>query len=128
MEFIKNALEVIKAHTLKRKIDLPGGRDAHIMLDASGNETLVIKDDYEYSQTFDVATLDDIVYFAKELPNRYGQERAEGYRELYIMVNSEDIPNKLILADKLDKRIKARVSFDLKEHRDFARWMNAISP
>ena len=125
MEFIKNALEVIKAHTLKRKIDLPGGRDAHIMLDASGNETLVIKDDYEYSQTFDVATLDDIVYFAKDLPNRYGQDRAKDYREIYISVDHEDIPTRFTLSDKLDNRMKASIGFDLKEHRDFVRWMGA---
>lgn len=125
MEFIQTILDVIKAHTLKRKIDLPGGRDAHIMLDASGNETLVIKDEYDRTHHLNVAAVDDIVYFAKDLPNRYGQDRAKDYREIYISVDHEDIPTRFTLSDKLDNRMKASIGFDLKEHRDFVRWMSA---
>ena len=125
MEFIENIVKMIKAHTMTRKIDMPGGRDAHVVLDAAGNETLVLKDDYDYTQHFEVAALNDIVQFAKNLPNRYGEDRAKQYRELYISVDREDIPVRLSLSDKLDNRRKASISFDLKEHRDFARWMNA---
>jgi hypothetical protein len=125
MEIIKNILEIIKANTMKRKIDMPGGRDAYVVLDGSGNETLVVKEEYKRTNEFKVASMSDIVDFATSLPERYGMDRAKAYRELYVTVDSQDIPQSVKLSDKLDGSRKAAVTFAYNEHRDFARWMGA---
>lgn len=125
MEFIKTLIDAIKVNTMKRKIELPGGRDAHVMLDASGNETLVVQDDFQRTNDFQVAAMSDLVAFAAELPERYGLERAKDYRELYVIVDNEDIPVRVALVDKLDERKKAKAVFEYKSHRDFDRWMGA---
>ena len=125
MEFIKTLIDAIKVNTMKRKIELPGGRDAHVMLDSSGNETLVVQDDFQRTNDFQVAAMSDLVAFAAELPERYGLERAKDYRELYVIVDNEDIPVRVALVDKLDERKKAKAVFEYKTHRDFDRWMGA---
>ena len=125
MELLNNIIAIIKSNTMNRKVDLPNDMKGYVTLDANSHETIVVQDEFDFRTMFKVAALVDIVEFAKALPLRYGSERAALYRELYIHVDGNDIPVRVSLADQLDKRDKAGISFDYKDHRDFTRWMNA---
>lgn len=125
MEMLNNIVNIIKAHTMKRNVDLPGDMKGYVTLNSEGDETVIVQEGFDFRTIFEVANLTDIVEFARTLPERYGPERAAKYRELYIHVDGNDIPIGVALVDQLDKREKASIGFAYKDHRDFTRWMNA---
>ena len=130
MEIIDKILSMIKATRINRHITLPGstnepGKQAYIQLDAAGNETIIINADYDRAVSYMVASIQDIVDFAGSIVSRYGAGVAMGYRELTVFVDNEDIPTRFMLASAHDDLPLSSVSYELKPHRDFSRWMKA---
>lgn len=126
-EIIDIIANAAKSRLITREVKLPGDRPGYVVLDAAGNETVIIERDKVETVSYEVARAIDMIEFAKSIPSRYGVERAAGYREIYVMVNSEDVPQSVSLGEVGDdKRLRGSfVNFDLKQHRDFVRWMSA---
>lgn len=122
--YLTNAL---KARSMDRDIKVPGGREGRIILDAEGNETILIEKDRITTVRYDAARATDVVRFVKCVQARYGAERVKTFREIIVGVDDEDIPKTVSLCDRLDDPYldDASITFALKPHRDFTRWMTA---
>lgn len=125
MEVLKSIVNLIKAHTMTRKVELPGDMAGYVHLNAVGDETIIVKENFERRTNFNAANMSDVVEFARALPERYGMDRAKDFRELFVHVDSNDVPVRVTLRDRLDKKEKAEIEFVYKDHRDFTRWMGA---
>lgn len=128
-EIINSVRNAVKATLIARNVELPGGKEGYISLDATGNETIFVTNDPEYFTTFEMARTCDLIEFAKSIPSRYGKERAADFREIYVQVDDNDVPVHVWLNDKMDaiKGKVARASFRMRPHRDFERWMGATN-
>lgn len=127
MELLETINTFLKKSFMKREQNVPGVGPVYVTMDAAGNETILADAATRYTNTFGVASVDDIVSFAKSLPERYGEEKAKTYRELYVMVDAEDIPRELILSNRKDAVDVEAIHFALNPHVDFLRWMNATA-
>lgn len=127
---ISEILTAIKslAHksSMPREMTLPTGAKAVLTLDAAGNEVMHFERKDEWHPEYLFTTIDDMLNFIKSIPERYGNDRAAGYRELYVYTE-QDIPVMLSIADKMTNPLMVEQFFTLRDDEDFARWFSGAA-
>lgn len=128
MSIVETILSLIKREVRDREVSVPGKeKKGLLMMDAAGNERLIVEAEHQVHNTFEMAAISDMLGFAATIPQRYTDiERYPDFREIYVVVDDQDIPKQLILSDKSDglRCPVPSANFVLKYHRDFVRWFN----